>query len=95
MRFILPFEPGLGNLLRALVSALWDWAPSGSPGHRRAHLGPGVASAGTLGAWMLACGVSAKCLDPFSGLFDVCYEQQALMAAVPNVGSTPFRDPYC
>ncbi|KAL0601770.1 hypothetical protein AAY473_027963 [Plecturocebus cupreus] len=29
------------------------------------------------------------------GLSDVCCEQQALMAAVTNVGSTPCRDPYC
>lgn len=33
MRFIPPFEPGLGSLQRALTSTLWDWTPSRSPGH--------------------------------------------------------------
>lgn len=32
---------------------------------------------------------------PCWGLFDISYEQQALMAAITNVGSTPFWDPYC
>lgn len=31
VRFIPPFEPGLGHLRSALTSTLWDWTPSGSP----------------------------------------------------------------
>ena len=33
MRFIPPFEAGLGSLWGALTFAVWDWTPSGSPGH--------------------------------------------------------------
>lgn len=32
VRFIPPFEPGLGSLRRALTSTPWDRTPSGSPG---------------------------------------------------------------